>query len=282
MDIKLVSDLRYSFEYKSKNNKIQDKLKSGTVEIKDSYDQIIDLCVLPNNTLLASNYRTLNLFNDKFELIKTIDSIDNKSFRISGIACDFYNLHVYLSNHLNDEIIMTDMNLKKLKTTDLTEKNQISSIESPCFYNNKLFVPYRLKKEIKRFSENLILQKSFLLDYQPAQVKIANNLACVKPDEKTLLYFYDIDSFRLKSIFNNGIGRISEINGFVFDYCFNLNKIFCFNKNGELINVIKFDKINNNDNSKWDETMKYNGNIIYFNSNIVLTAQNEKKFIKIA
>ena len=221
MDIKLVSDLRYSFEYKSKNNKIQDKLKSGTVEIKDSYDQIIDLCVLPNNTLLASNYRTLNLFNDKFELIKTIDSIDNKSFRISGIACDFYNLHVYLSNHLNDEIIMTDMNLKKLKTTDLTEKNQISSIESPCFYNNQLFVPYRLKKEIKRFSENLILQKSFLLDYQPAQVKIANNLACVKPDEKTLLYFYDIDSFRLKSIFNNGIGRISEINGFVFDYCFN-------------------------------------------------------------
>ena len=89
MGIKLVGDLSYSFEYKSKNSKIQNKLKSGIVEKADSFGQIIDLCVLPNDKLLASSYRALNLFNDKFELVKTINSIDNKNFKILGIACDF-------------------------------------------------------------------------------------------------------------------------------------------------------------------------------------------------
>ena len=281
--------MQYSLEYKNKNTnsitfkKIKNSLKNSSHEKKDAYYDVLDICVLPNNFLLVSNYRTLSVFNDKYKLIKSINAIDNKSFRASGIACDSSKGQIYISDHLTDQIIMTDLNLNKITSTKPSADNcnKVNSIESPCFYKNKLFVAYRLNKQIKRFNEDLYFEKSFELDYQPAQIKIANNIACVKPDEKNSLYFYDIETFKLKRTFNNGLARISQINENFFEYCFDSKKIYCYSEDGELSEIIDISRLGIKNYSDGNfENFKWNGNLVYFNSNLVLSTQKAKKFIK--
>jgi hypothetical protein len=290
MVIKLIGNLEYSLEYRSKNlktiksEKIQNSLKNGQIELHNTLNKIVDLCVLPNGLLLTSNYRTLTLFNDKFEQIKMLNSIDNKAFRASGITCDNKNNRIYISDQLTDQIIMTDLDFNKIKSISSNidcEKNQVNSIESPCFYNNQLYVPYRLNKQIKRFSKDLVFQKTFPLDYQPAQIKISNNFACVKPDEKMVLYFYDLDSFESKRVFNNGLSRISEINSNFFEYCFDAKKLFCYNQDGELKEIVDMNKFDIQTGDGDYEDRKWNGNIVYFNGHLVLSTHKSKNLIKI-
>ena len=88
-------------------------------------------------------------------------------------------------------------------------------------------------------NEDLDYKHSFILNnYRPRNVKVLNDVACVRMGDADIICFYDLKKFNeIKRYDHNGIIGVSKQGFIQYDY---LNKSFyCYDYNGYLIDQIR-------------------------------------------
>ena len=192
-----------------------------TYQIINLYHSPSLIYSLPNeNLVVASNEsKNLSIYNSDFDLIKTIDKINNKIFSPNCLISNGKTF-IYILDSPIHQIIQTDLNFTYLNhfggrgsTNQLLDKP--SSI---AYYENSIYICDRKNKRIQRLNEDLNFQKTYPLNYEPCSIKIINNVACVNSNAFAVLYHLNPFSFKIK--INNVISKI----------CTNLSWFYIFNK----------------------------------------------------
>lgn len=234
------------------------------------------MCVLPNeNFLCCSVNDSLKLFDKNFKFLKEIKNIAKYAI----FATTNNNDKIYIPNRdgYKHGIVMTDLNLNKIKAVG-TYGNQSEQFNTPfglSYYNGFLYVCDHNNKRIQKLTSQLNFVQYYPLNYDPWQIKVFNNTACVTSSNGNSIYFYDTKNFKLKRKYEGISGYISEINGYFYVYCQQNKKISCFDENGELNDEINMNRLDNVIADHWD------GCLEIFNNHIGCSSFSSNKFILI-
>jgi hypothetical protein len=273
-----------SFQVNSEvsDKELRNKIKSSDYEAIEINQRPYDIIGLPNNTLVTANRAdgNLTILNSfSFELVKIIDKIDSKDFTPRGITFNNQLNHIYILDELNNQIIMTDLEFKKLETYGNygSSENQFDDPSSICFSNGCLYVADRNNERVQILTPDLEYSNTIALNYKPYMIKVTNKRICVTCVEKTNdrgIYFYDTDSLILKQKYDESVGKLSEINLCFYLSCCNSKNLFCFNTDGILIKEVNIKRLG--------EYLidLYDGNMIFFNQKLFITSYRNKKLLK--
>ena len=239
-----------------------------------------ELCPLSNGYLLATNQennKCLSLYNENLSLVLTIDKINESSIQALFITTNNTD-RIYINDYATHSIIMTDNELKLLKSIGSINNILFKYPSGVEYSNKKLFICDLYNKFIHKVDDNLEHIQSFELDYSPLQIKIScDKTACVKPYTEEAIYFYELDTFLLKSKYDGHYGNVSVIESLFYEYSFKEHHLYCFNKNGELDESKKIELYHLKEllNDKKD------GSLTLFDKKIIVTSMSKKKIILI-
>jgi 6-phosphogluconolactonase (cycloisomerase 2 family) len=260
---------------------LRNRIKNSKYEKIELNIKPYDVCILPNGFILTANRAdgTLTIFDSTFKLQQTIDKIDNKDFKPRGITVNNRHKQIYILDELNSQIIMTDLQFKKLESYGSygSSDSQFDDPASICHESDFLYVSDRNNQKVKVLTDDLEFSNSIELDYKPYLIKASNKRLCVTCVEKTNergLYFYDLDSFQLQQRYEHSIGKISEINSHFYLLCCESKMLYCYNTDGVFIKEINVERLG--------EFLidLYDGNLFYLNQNLIVTSYRSKKFLK--
>lgn len=237
------------------------------------------MCILPNGYLLSANYNQANLtlFDRHLKLVKKVEKIGDKPFYPMRLATDG-DTKIYVTDSFCHMLIMTDMDFNKLKALGGGGQgagiNQFNNPNGLCFYKEHLYVCDTDNKRLIKYSPGLELVSCTSFDFKPHQIKISNrNIACIRSNDPVSIYFYDIHPFKLLVKYDGHNGRISEINSFFYECDYMNSKIYCY-QDTLLIEEIDTSKFN------CDLKKSIDGNLLYFNGDLIISCYNFNKFIK--
>ena len=218
-----------------------------------------DMLVLPNNQIVVASSKSLKLYDENFNLIQCIETINDQKLAPDAIDFNQNEKCLYMSDWHKRCIFKVDLHFVLIKMINLKKPYCVIYHFGICFKNDCLLVCDANDYEIKVYDKNLEFQNSIKIDYEPIQIKASNSTICVCSRE--CVYFYRKHDLSFYQKFE-GIGgeRISLIdsvfhvsNSFTKTYqsCFNemlyaiknvpyTLQIHCFNEDGNLKEVIKF------------------------------------------
>ena len=255
----------------SENNEIRDMIKSDECEISYIDHMPYDVCVLNNKHLIVVHDDCLSLYNEFFNLVRSIDEIDFKKFTPASIACNDEN-QLYISDWKENRIIMTDMEFTKLKVYG--ENNELSRPWSLSFNTGVLYACDFNNKSLKLFDKDLELFKTVKLGYQPWQMKASDKIVCINTYYFYDTVFYSKDEFTPLCCYKNQQCRISVINSHFYGYSYKTNEIYCYDDTGNFIESIEVSRTDEDD-SHCDD-----GCILYFDTSLVISFFKNKLFMK--
>lgn len=243
------------------------------------------ICKLSNNNLLVSTVDSLMLYDENYELQKTISSFaNNKKFKIASLASNDEKSLIYVSDMLNHQIKILDLDFTELKSFGKYGfqgvDDDLNKPQGIFYHNDSLYVCDCNNKRIVKLKKTLeCIENSYFLNYQPNNIKISNNhVVCIQPNNVCCINFYNLTNTEL-SILHQYIGHcglISELNGFYFyEYYAHAKRYYCYNQFGDLINEIKISDDNTVLCSYRD------GFLMTFYSSLVLISQSKKKLLLI-
>ena len=264
------------------DKELRNKIKSSDYETIEVNQRPYDIFGLPDDTLITANRADSNLTilnSSTYELVKIIDKIENKNFTPRGISFNYQRNNIYILDELNNQIIMTSLDFKKLESYGSygSNEHQFDDPSSICFANGYLYVSDRNNERVQILTPDLEYSNTIALNYKPYMIKVTNKRICVTCVEKTNergIYFYCTDSLNLKHKYDESVGKLSEINSCFYLLCCNSKNVFCFNTDGVLIKEISIERLG--------EYLidLYDGNMIYFNHNLFITSYRNKKLLK--
>ena len=278
-----------SISYNQKNYLLK-RLKSMKPKVIEIDCSPYSLCILPSNNLLVSDFNNnrLLVYDKNFVLIRTIATINNQVINAVSLETNQKD-RIYIGNYSTNTMISVDLNFKLMQTfgSNISHQPAVTTINNNNtqflpfdikFYENFLFICDFNNKRIIKLNLNLTIEASFHLTYQPWMIKILNDIACVRPSQLNILYFYDINaSFSLKykydTLYN---GPICTLHSLYF-YQLNLNnkKFCCYDMNGRyLTNEDQSIAVNDLINVNFHSHTTF---ILFDNQFILIGAQ--KKFI---
>ncbi len=237
-----------------------------------------ELCPLSNGYLIATNQENnkyLTLYDENLSLVLTLDKINESSIQTLFITTNNID-RIYINDYITHSILMTDNELKLLKSIDSLNNIQFKYPSGVEYSNKKLFICDLYNKFIHKVDESLEHIQSYELDYSPLQIKIScDTTACVKPYTEQVIYFYELDTFLLKSKYVGHCGTISVLQTLFYEYSFRDNHLYCFNKYGELDENKKVELCHLKEllNDKTD------GSLILFDKKIIISSISKKKLI---
>lgn len=246
-------------------------LKDGNIRTIDLNYRPSSICALPNGNLLScSNSDYLQLYDKDLRLIDTISNVAKYALCVATNNRD----RIYIPNRGIDanQIVVTDLDLNKIK---ISNPGSVNNPHGLSFYNGYIYVCDYSNKRIQKLTEELAFVQFYQLDFNPTQIKVHNDLACVRPYNLNFICFYEIENFTLKQKYENHGGTISEINGIFYEYNHSNKKIYCYDRNGELKEEIETDGFNNCINSYWD------GCLDILNNNIICSSAESKKLLEL-
>jgi hypothetical protein len=270
---KIVADSIGKFvKNEKKTNPIKLMLKYPKFRTLNLDVEPYSICVLPNGNLLSCNYESLSLYDKTLQKLKTVSKIDTQS-----LFCFYATTNnkdkIYFSNSEENQIIMTDLELNKIKFVGSYGKGN-ENFDYPrglAFYKNFVYICDYGNKRLQKLNEALEFDRTIQLDYCPIQIKISNDVVFV--GSLLCLYFYDIETFGIvKHIYDGHNGTISEINSNFYEYYSYNKKFYCYDRNGELIEEIQTDGCNNSN---------HNGCIGFLNGVLVISSYESKKLVVI-
>ncbi len=216
---------------------LQGRIKLGNHKIFELQDDPNDLVILPNGSLLFSNYFTskqLSLYDDMFNFIRNISKINDQEINPFSVETNNKD-RIYINNWTS--IYMTDLNFNYLGEYGASK----SELNGPCFmlfYNDVLYVCDMDNKSILKLNSELKPIARIFLSIKPIQIQILFSLACIVPENKDeFFYFYDLNSFHLKYKYNRCVNTIVCENKF---FCVNGGNIDCYDRDGIFSDSIKF------------------------------------------
>ena len=235
-----------------------------------------------NNQLISTNPEDhcITIFDENFNLIKRIESIDNKfPFCPKGLAINDRN-DIYITD--SNRVIMTNIDFKRIKQfgTDQrgNEFNTLGHPEGICYDNDCLYICDFKNKRIQILTKDLDYIQTLSIDFQPYSIKISDKTLCVSGfNTFGSICFYDLEKLELKKTCTCiRYSKIRELNGNFFIHSFPGKEITCFNSNGDQIDKIKLEKF-----STYRSTSQYDGCLLIFKNDLLITFHEKKVLIKI-
>ena len=244
------------------------------------------LCILPNNHLLASDFNNnrLLVYDKNFILVRTITTINNILINAVSLETNQKD-RIYIGNYSTNVLLSVDLNFKLMQTygTNISQsvvQPQTTTLFLPFdikFYENFLFICDFNNKRILKLNLNLSIEASYHVTYQPWQIKILNDIACIRPSQLNLIYFYDINaSFSLKykydTLYN---GPICTLDSRYF-YQLNLSnkKFTCYDSTGRCLDEDQVVAMDDHSNIIFHS----HASCILFDNQFILVA-TQKRFI---
>ena len=274
------------YSIKRNNNKmnILDLLKIENKEYIELDYYPIHLTVISNNRLLVLNYfndneedytQCITLHDQNYNLIQKIEKINGETLLDLGeIAINQEKGELYLLDKNNDRIIVTDMELDFIKYFDCVDHGDEFDLPlAICFKNENLYVCDSGNKRIQIFDSDLEYIESLELGFSPYRVQTSNSMLAVTSDDG--IYFYDLSSLDFQNKFDNEfkyIPSISETDSMFYYFDCETKEFSCFDQNGNLIEDIYLNEIS--------LTRCFDGKLILFNKNLLMSSYEGKKLIK--
>ena len=200
-----------------------------------------DMCVLPNNQILSSNYndKSLSLYDENFKQIKKINKINDQIFVSFNAACS--DTAIYLSDSLNNQIVMLNFKLDFVKKVGSkgSEKHQFDQPWGITFRNDYLYVCDVKNKRVQILTNDLKFYKIFKLDFEAWFIKVTNHTICLQLREPKCIHFYHLNTFKLLNKYDHGWRRISEINSRFYEFDTATLNLHCYDENGDLIRSLE-------------------------------------------
>jgi hypothetical protein len=231
------------------NNQVKDLLMNGNQEIIDVNVSPRDILVLPEDRILCSNQQDscLTMYDEKLKLIKRIDRINGDTFTPYGIALDEKNDHLFVVDQSKDQIIMTDLEFKKIKSVGGRGSSdyQFNFPYAICYNKNKLYTCDYGNQRIQIFKKDLQFVQSLKVDYGPSLINISNSLMFVQSGNSYNFYIYDLDTLNLRQkVYTAGLySKISVIGQSFYRYNHKQKCFLFFDENGNFKEELA---INNN------------------------------------
>ena len=278
---KLVGKIKILNHNAMNNDELRKRLTKSNFETI-IYDVMpFDICSLSNDTIACCNYHNITIYDEKFKLIKTFDTIDDRTFRSRGITTNNRDL-VYITDLQAHQILVCDVNMNSLNIYGEygSDIGQFSSPKGIYYHQKFLYVCDFDNKRIKKISDDFKSIENFKIKLNPYYVKVINKTACIcgysQSWDLSNLSFYDIESFNLLFEYINQKGPISMINSMFYHCDFERKKLCCYNQDGLLIDEIIFERFNNGYGND------YIGILVEFNNDLIITAQSNGKVLKLS
>jgi hypothetical protein len=246
---------------------IRAKLKDINFNFLRIKDKPIDLCVLPNGKLACTtnnSNRSILLYDENLNFIKSIEKINKPEY----ITCNKVN-RIYLSDSKHNQIIMTDIEFKKLKIFD----NKLNNPLGITYFNKHVFVCDNQNKRVLKLNDEIDFIASFSLDFQPWQIHLLQNVACIRPFDTGSIFFYNIEPFLFKTKHDYHYGTISIMNSCFYEYYCGNKKIYCYNIDGKIVEEVKTVVWTN------EATHLKDGCLVDFNGKILFSCWSSGKII---
>lgn len=183
---------------------------------------------------------------------------------------------LYICDYSHDRIFVTDLELNHiLHTIESNEyrSNQFCDPYGIYFYAGYLYLCDSHNKKIQKLTSNLVYKKSYKLDYSPRQIKITNNIACIRPLDQCCMYFYELHTFEVKFRYDGHNGSINELNSYFYEYYDKTKMFYCYDENGVLIDEIKTNGFSNKIDI-YDLTC-----LTYINGEILISSKDSKRML---
>ena len=166
------------------NANIREQIRSAQYTINDLEIRPFDSIILPNDLILFANRddKKLTLCDDNFRIIKTIDKIENRGFYPEAVAVALDGpKRIYFTNRDSHEVIMTDLNLNKIKSFGSIGLSncQFNDPCGICYIEGFVYVCDSKNERIQVLNSDLEYCKSVSLDYEPWLIKGSNNVVCI-------------------------------------------------------------------------------------------------------
>ena len=168
---------------------------------------------------------------------------------------------VYIADTGNNRIIKVDLEFNQLTQT---KSMSFERFKHPCGiclnkHNRQLYACDWQNKSIHVFDSVLNWQTFYKLDYSPWYIKMIENVACVRDNQYSALFFHNVNDFSIlsKHLFHSGI--IGSINNYFYEYVNETQIIYCYDNTGNLSETIQ--SIIDEQKSQVDC-----GSIIFYNS----------------
>lgn len=284
INTQLVGEILCSHESLSDiiDSDLHEKLKSKfasihlNVIIRDI--RAYEFCVLPNESLLITTSNCLLVYDNYYNLVKKIMSINNQAISTYFLTTNSID-KIYFSNSISNQIIMTDLNLNYIKSIASIAENKchFSNPQGVCIYNQNLFVADTGNNRVVKLNLNLEYLQCYDLNFQPRNLKIIENIVCIRENRSNYnsIHFYFAENFAFKCRYDGYFSSINSIKSMFYVYNYHKGAFCCFNKSGELIeelNIMGFDTISND---------YYDGSLAYINGDLLFSCVKAANVLKI-
>jgi hypothetical protein len=153
-----------------------------------------------------------------------------------------------------------------------TQNDQFDCPLGIDFHKNFLYICDSRNKRIQKLTNNLSFSSSYSLGYLPWQIKIVNQVACVRDLLYANIYFHDINSFQIKTKYSGHNGFISVMNTYFYEYYYQSKILYCYDQEGNLYDEIQTSSFNNTEFHSWTS-------MALIDNQFVMTSQPAKKLI---
>ena len=277
----MIGSLTMSKKYQIIDSKeIENRLKISEFKVVATNVQSLDICQLPNGFLATCSGDSFSLYDHKLELIKTFNEINGKKVNTRNIAIDYID-SIYFTDTANDQLVMCNSAFMYQRSIGSkgSEKNQF---REPCglFYhknNKRLYVCDSGNNRVGIFTSKLEFIKNNLITFRPFEIKIINNVACVRSfntfDQQ--LHFYNLPNFTIQSTYKDFHQPISVIQNSFYQFDPQNELLYCFDSNGIQIDQISSTGVRNLIQSNSD------GILTQFNNQLILLSNKQECLIVI-
>ena len=232
------------YHFNNRELDVIDLLKNGKREIIDLEKfGPLELLVLPNSNIIIvyideftfMNFKCIALFDQNLKLIKKVNEINEQQFDTTGISLNQKEMKIYISDCKNHQIIMTDFELKFIKSVGSEGKGdyQFNFPGGIYFLNNNLYVCDSFNERIQIFNQNFEFVNSVRLLLSPLKILASDSMFCVI-SHSTHIYLFSIKDFKHHKTLDYYGGTVSEVNSWFYKFNYYTKKFYCFDNEGEL------------------------------------------------
>ncbi len=218
------------------------RLKSRKFQSVDRENEFEGVCVTPNDKLVFTKSESLCIYDENFNLIENITTINNSNIEPLSVATNNIDRIYICDINGNPRILMTDLEFKFM-SQHYDEDNIYELFFNIVFHNEFLYACNFGERCIVKFDSDLKLHTKYNMEIEPEQIAIINNLACIIPyRDNEFFYFYDLVDFKIKCKYPNIRSNMTIVNDNNF-FALNINeaKIDCYDQHGTYFDSISID-----------------------------------------
>jgi hypothetical protein len=218
-----------------------------------------------NKILYLTEFSSIKVLDEEFKLIQTVSNIDGNDISPSCLTSNKLD-SLFISDLNEDTVMLCDLRFKLIKKIGShgMSVEQFDHITSLTYIERRLYVCDAYNQRIQCFNSfDLSFLFAVQFDFEPNQIEIFNNVACVMGNLS--LYFYELNNcFNLIRRIDCGDCSIGLFYSyFIYELSYDDNKFKIYN----LLNNETFDDILNDLTIERDDMRC----LTFFNQKLVIT-----------